>query len=223
MYVLLIIAFLAALLLVLLNINIKLLVHYNEETQLECTLKYLFLRFVLLPQDEERKRKKELKQAKKQKKLEAQISELEKKLESKDAELAEQNDRYMRMLAEYDNFRKRTVKEKEAIYVDSVKDTVAELLPVIDNLNRAVDVFPDKDCEECKGVMMVLKQTEEIFSKLGVSEIKAVGEQFNPEFHNAVMHVEDESIDDNTVVEEFQKGYIYKDKVIRYSMVKVAN
>ena len=144
-------------------------------------------------------------------------------LKAKDEEIAAKSEQYQRLLAEYDNFKKRTVKEKEAIYVDSVKDTVAELLPVIDNLNRAVDAFPDKDCEECKGVMMVLKQTEEIFTKLGVSEINAVGEQFNPEFHNAVMHVEDESIDDNTVVEEFQKGYIYKDKVIRYSMVKVAN
>ncbi len=144
-------------------------------------------------------------------------------LKAKDEELTAKSEQYQRLLAEYDNFKKRTVKEKEAIYVDSVKDTVAELLPVIDNLNRAVDAFDDKDCEECKGVMMVLKQTEEIFAKLGVSEIKAVGEQFNPEYHNAVMHVEDESIDDNTVVEEFQKGYIYKDKVIRYSMVKVAN
>ena len=144
-------------------------------------------------------------------------------LKAKDEEIAALNDRYQRLLAEYDNFKKRTVKEKEAIYTDSVKDTVAELLPVIDNLLRAVDAFKDKDSDECKGVIMVLKQTEDIFTKLGVSQIKAVGEPFNPEFHNAVMHVDDDSIEDNTVVEEFQKGYIYKDKVIRYSMVKVAN
>ena len=141
----------------------------------------------------------------------------------KDEEINAQNDRYQRLLAEYDNFKKRTQKEKEAIYTDSVKDTVAELLPVIDNLLRALDAFKDKQSDECKGVAMVLKQTEDIFAKLGVSEIKAVGEQFNPEYHNAVMHVDDETVDDNTVVEEFQKGYMYKDKVIRYSMVKVAN
>lgn len=141
----------------------------------------------------------------------------------KDEEINSQNDRYQRLLAEYDNFKKRTQKEKEAIYTDSVKDTVAELLPVVDNLLRALDAFKDKQSDECKGVAMVLKQTEDIFAKLGVSEIKAVGEQFNPEYHNAVMHVDDETVDDNTVVEEFQKGYMYKDKVIRYSMVKVAN
>ncbi len=144
-------------------------------------------------------------------------------LSKKDEEIALQNDRYQRLLAEYDNFKKRTVKEKEAIYVDSVKDTVAELLPVIDNLLRALDAFKDKDSDECKGVAMVLKQTEDIFAKIGVTEIKAVGEKFNPEYHNAVMHIDDETVDDNTIVEEFQKGYIYKDKVIRYSMVKVAN
>lgn len=144
-------------------------------------------------------------------------------LAKKDEEINAVKDQYQRLLAEYDNFKKRTQKEKEAIYTDSVKDTVATLLPVIDNLIRAVDSFSDKESEECKGVSMVLKQTEEIFTKLGVTEIKAVGEQFNPELHNAVMHIEDETIDDNTVVEEFQKGYLYKDKVIRYSMVKVAN
>lgn len=149
--------------------------------------------------------------------------EYEELLAKKDEELNAKSEQYQRLLAEYDNFKKRTAREKEAIYSDSVKDTVAELLPVIDNLLRAVDAFADKDCEECKGVSMVLKQTEEIFAKIGVSEIKAVGEQFNPELHNAVMHVDDDKIDDNTVVEEFQKGYIYKDKVIRYSMVKVAN
>ncbi len=147
----------------------------------------------------------------------------EEMLLKKDEELSKSKEQYQRLLAEYDNFKKRTIKEKEAIYTDSVKDTVAELLPVIDNLIRAVDAFSDKECEECKGVAMVLRQTEEIFAKLGVSEIKSVGEKFNPEFHNAVMHVEDDSFDESTVVEEFQKGYTYKDKVIRYSMVKVAN
>ena len=147
----------------------------------------------------------------------------EEMLSKKDDEISAKTEQYQRLLAEYDNFKKRTVKEKEAIYTDSVRDTVAELLPVIDNLLRAVDSFADKDSEECKGVAMVLRQTEDIFAKIGVSEIKAVGESFNPEFHNAVMHVEDDSVGENIIVEEFQKGYIYKDKVIRYSMVKVAN
>ena len=150
-------------------------------------------------------------------------NEQEEIIAKKDEEINALNDRYQRLLAEYDNFKKRTVKEKEAIYTDSVRDTVAELLPVIDNLLRAVDAFKDKQSDEYKGVAMVLKQTEDIFAKIGVTEIEAVGQQFNPEFHNAVMHVDDDSYEDNTVVEEFQKGYIYKDKVIRYSMVKVAN
>ncbi len=150
-------------------------------------------------------------------------AEYEKLLKEKDDELNSLQDRYQRLLAEYDNFKKRTVKEKEAIYLDSVKDTVSELLPVIDNLERAVDSFKDKGSDEKKGVEMVLKQTEDIFTKLGVEEIKAVGEEFNPEFHNAVMHIDDDRVSDNTIVEQFQKGYIYKDKVIRYSMVKVAN
>ena len=150
-------------------------------------------------------------------------AEYEKLLKEKDDELNSLQDRYQRLLAEYDNFKKRTNKEKEAIYVDSVKDTVSELLPVIDNLIRAIDSFKDKESDEKKGVEMVLKQTEDIFTKLGVEEIKAVGEEFNPEFHNAVMHIDDDTVADNTVVEEFQKGYVYKGKVIRYSMVKVAN
>ncbi len=150
-------------------------------------------------------------------------AEYEEMLAKKEEELALNTDRYQRLMAEYDNFKKRTQKEKEAIYTDSVKDTVASLLPVIDNLLRAVDAFKDKESDECKGVQMVLKQTEDIFEKLGVCEIKSVGEIFNPDLHNAVMHIEDSSLGENVVAEEFQKGYTYKDKVIRYSMVKVAN
>ncbi len=133
------------------------------------------------------------------------------------------NDKYLRLLAEYDNFKKRTAREKEAIYIDAASDTITELLPVIDNLQRALDSFDDKENDFYKGIEMVYKQTEEIFKKLGVEEIKAVGEEFNPELHNAVMHIEDESVTENTIVEQFQKGYTYKEKVIRYSMVKVAN
>lgn len=127
------------------------------------------------------------------------------------------------VMAEYDNFKKRTVKEKEKIYTDSVGDTVAKLLPVIDNLERALASFTDTENEFYKGFELVLKQTVEIFEKMDVKPIISVGEFFNPDFHNAVMHIEDEAVGDNTVVEEFQKGYMYKDKVIRYAMVKVAN
>lgn len=127
------------------------------------------------------------------------------------------------VMAEYDNFKKRTVKEKEKLYADSVGDTVAKLLPVIDNLERALASFTDTENEFYKGFELVLKQTVEIFEKLDVKPIVSVGESFNPDFHNAVMHVEDDAAGENTVVEEFQKGYMYKDKVIRYAMVKVAN
>ncbi len=144
-------------------------------------------------------------------------------LSKKDEEISAKNDQYQRLLAEYDNFKKRTIREKEAIYSDSVKDTVAALLPVIDNLERALNAFEDKSSEQYKGVEMILTQTETIFKNLGVEEIKSVGETFNPELHNAVMHIEDDAVTENTVVEEFQKGYTYRDKVIRYSMVKVAN
>lgn len=176
------------------------------------------------------KKKTDAKNAENTKETEKKVSstaceseELKKQLEEKDAEIAANKDQYQRLLAEYDNFKKRTSREKEAIYSDSVKDTVAALLPVLDNLERALSSFEDKENEHFKGVEMILKQTEEIFTKLGVTEIKSVGEQFNPELHNAVMHIDDETIDENTVVEQFQKGYVYKDKVIRYSMVKVAN
>lgn len=141
------------------------------------------------------------------------------------AKLDELNDKYLRLLAEYDNFKKRTIREKESIYVDSVGDTVAALLPVIDNFERAIASFSDeeKESELCKGLEMIYKQTLETFEKLGVSKIEALGCEFDPELHNAVMHIEDETTADNTIVEEFQKGYTYRDKVIRYSMVKVAN
>lgn len=144
-------------------------------------------------------------------------------LAQKDQEIAALKNQMMSLAAEYDNFKKRTVREKERIYTDSVGDTVAQLLPVLDNLERALSSFEDKDSEYFRGVDMVLKQTEDVFQKLGVEPIPTVGEEFNPELHNAVMHIEDETVTENTIVEEFQKGYRYKDKVIRYAMVKVAN
>lgn len=139
------------------------------------------------------------------------------------SEAEQYKNQLLSVMAEYDNFKKRTIKEKEKIYTDSVGDTVAQLLPVIDNLERALGSFSDTENEFYKGFELVLKQTKEIFEKMGVTEIKSVGEEFNPDFHNAVMHVEDDAFGENTVAEEFQKGYMYKDKVIRYAMVKVAN
>lgn len=152
-----------------------------------------------------------------------EIQEEKDPLKLKEEELSALNDKYLRLLAEYDNFKKRTIKEKEAIYVDAAGAVVREMLGVIDNLERALETIDDKDGAVFKGVEMILKQTQEIFKKLGVEEIKAVGEEFNPELHNAVMHVEDESLGENIIAEQFQKGYIYKEKVLRYSMVKVAN
>ena len=162
---------------------------------------------------------------KKESSKDKELNTLKEILDSKIAENSELNDKYLRLLAEYDNFKKRTIKEKEAIYIDTVGDTVVALLPVIDNFERAMAAFSDEDkkTDFYKGIEMIFNQTIESFNKLGVKEIKSVGEEFNPEFHNAVMHIEDETIADNTIVEEFQKGYTYRDKVIRYSMVKVAN
>ncbi len=141
------------------------------------------------------------------------------------AKLDELNDKYLRTLAEYDNFKKRTQREKEAIYKDSVGDAVTSLLPVLDNFERAMASFDDesKDTEFYKGMEMIFNQTKDAFSKLGVTPVEAVGKEFNPELHNAVMHIDDDAYGENIIVEEFQKGYTYHDKVIRYSMVKVAN
>ena len=162
---------------------------------------------------------------KEQTKTKSKTKKADKALLEKEKELAELKDTYLRLLAEYDNFKKRTQKEKEAIYVDSVGDTVMALLPVIDNFERALASFSDEEKEKelYKGIEMIYNQTIETFEKLGVQRIEALGCEFDPLRHNAIMHIDDESIADNTVVEEFQKGYTYRDKVIRYSMVKVAN
>ena len=146
-----------------------------------------------------------------------------KELEEK---LKEAEDKYLRLYAEFDNYKKRTEKEKSARYADALIDTVAEFLPVLDNLERALSAEAvSEDAKAIKeGAKMIQKQMAEILAKLKISEIKAVGEEFNPNLHNAVMHIEDENITENTVVEEFIKGYIYdNDRVVRHSMVKVAN
>lgn len=137
----------------------------------------------------------------------------------------ELEDKYLRLAAEYTNFQRRTREEKDALYTNAVVDTVAELLPIMDNLQRASDTMADAtDVKSvADGVEMIKKMALEVFSKLGVEPIEAVGKEFDASLHNAVMHIDDDSFGTNEVVEEFQKGYKCKDKVIRYSMVKVAN
>lgn len=130
-------------------------------------------------------------------------------------------DKHLRTLAEYDNYKRRTQKEKDEIYLTAQAATVETLLPVLDNLERALDAAEDSPMKE--GVEMIVKQLLETLTKLGVSEIEAVGNVFDPNLHNAVMHIEDEALEENVIVEQFAKGYIMKGKVIRHSMVKVAN
>ena len=132
------------------------------------------------------------------------------------------NEKYMRTLAEYDNYRKRTIKEKQTIYPEAKAVVIEKILPVVDNLERAIDSAENKDAFY-DGIVMLKKQLDDVLTSLGVEQISSVGEAFNPLFHNAVMHIDDEEAGENVIVEEFQKGYKYKDSVIRYSMVKVAN
>jgi len=138
------------------------------------------------------------------------------------AELAAEKERCLRLAAEYDNYRKRSQKEREALFADVKCDTVSRLLPIYDNLARAL-ASPCSDEAFYKGVEMTMNQFMEVFDKLGISKIPSVGEKFNPDLHNALMHAEDDSVGEGIVVEEFQAGFILGEKVIRYSMVKVAN
>ena len=158
---------------------------------------------------------------KKVKKLEARVAELERSLAAAEDAQKAGDDRYLRMLAEYDNFRRRAAKEKDGIYADAYSDAIGALLPVLDNLDRAVGCT---DAEALSGgLALTLKSFTEALAKLGVEEIKAEGETFDPNLHNAVMHVDDESAGEGQVVEVFQKGYKKGDKVIRHAVVKVAN
>ena len=136
--------------------------------------------------------------------------------------LADKEDQYLRLAAEYDNFRKRSQKEKEGLYQGAKSDAVAAFLPVYDNLDRALKQETADEAYK-KGVEMTMTGLKDILSKLGVEEIPALGETFDPALHNAVMHVEDESAGENTVVDVFQAGFKLGDKVIRFAMVKVAN
>ena len=137
-------------------------------------------------------------------------------------ELAEEKDRYLRLAAEYDNFRKRSQKERESLYTDLRAETVGKFLPVYDNLERALNQ-PTADEAYKKGVEMTMNGLVEIMQKLGVTAFGETGEVYDPSRHNAVMHIEDESLDENVIVEVFQKGFLIEDKVVRFAMVKVAN
>ena len=158
---------------------------------------------------------------KKCKKLEAEIEKLKKELDDEKKTSEESNKKYLTMLAEYDNFRRRSAKEKESAYSDAYIDVLEKILPVLDNLERAAAY---KDGESVlHGLELTLKSFNEVLSKLGIKEIDAVGGKFDPNLHNAVMHVEDDEHGEGEVVEVLQKGYMCGDKVLRYAMVKVAN
>ena len=146
------------------------------------------------------------------------------KKDKKDIQIEELTDRVRRQMAEFDNFRKRTEKEKSAMYEIGARSVIEKILPVVDNFERGL-AGVDENSEDpfVQGMQKIYKQFLAVFEELGVKPIEAVGPEFDPNFHNAVMHVEDEEAGENQVVEEFQKGYTYRDTVVRHSMVKVAN
>lgn len=147
------------------------------------------------------------------------------KKDKKDEKIEELTDKLTRQMAEFDNFRKRTEKEKSQMYEVGAKDIIEKILPVVDNFERGLAAVAEEDKEHpfMQGMDKVYKQLMTTLDEIGVKPIEAVGQEFNPDFHNAVMHVEDENFGENMVAEEFQKGYTYRDSVVRHSMVKVAN
>ena len=147
--------------------------------------------------------------------------ELLEEIEKLRAELAEKDDKYLRMAAEYDNFRRRSREEKDATYEIALADTVSEFLMTVDNLERAA--FYDDAAKVKEGLVMIAKSLEGVFSKLGVEEVGKVGDKFDPNLHNAVMHIDDDSYGEGEIVEVFQKGYKKGGRIIRFAMVKTAN
>ena len=148
-----------------------------------------------------------------------------KKKDKKDEKIEELTDMVKRQMAEFDNYRKRTEKEKSSMYEIGAREVIEKILPIVDNFERGLAAVPEeeKGSPFVEGMNKVYRQLLSSFEGMGVKAIESVGQEFNPDYHNAVMHVEDEEAGENTVVEEFQKGYTYKDTVIRHSMVKVAN
>ena len=147
------------------------------------------------------------------------------KKDKKDEKIEELTDRLTRQMAEFDNFRKRTEKEKSQMYEVGAKDIIEKILPVVDNFERGLGAVTEEEKENAfvQGMEKVYKQLMTTLEGIEVKPIEAVGKEFDPNFHNAVMHVEDENLGENIVAEEFQKGYMYRDSVVRHSMVKVAN
>ena len=170
---------------------------------------------------EETEEVKEEKTPKTEKGDKKKIKALEEELEVVKKQAEETNEKYLRMLAEYDNFRKRSAKERETIYGDAYTDALTSVLPVLDNLERAEGCTDAEGLS--KGLELTLKSFRETLEKMGVKEIEAMGKTFDPNLHNAVFHVDDESYGESEIIEVLMKGYIKGDKVIRYSMVKVAN
>lgn len=147
----------------------------------------------------------------------------EKKKDKRDEQIEQLNDKVMRQMAEFENFRRRTEIEKSQMFATGAKSIVEKILPVVDNFERGLATVEEGADPFADGMLMIYKQLLTTLEEVGVKPIEAVGQEFNPDFHNAVMHVEDEEVGENIVVEEFQKGYMYNDTVVRHSMVKVAN
>lgn len=145
------------------------------------------------------------------------------KKDKKDEKIEELTDQVKRQMAEFDNYRKRTEKEKASMYIIGAKDIVEKILPIVDNFERGLATAEGSEDPFVQGMEKIYKQFLTTLDEMGVKPIEAVGTEFNPDFHNAVMHVEDEAFDENVVAEELQKGYMYKETVLRHSMVKVAN
>ena len=160
---------------------------------------------------------------KKKKKKSARALEIE--LKKSQEMLADITDKYQRLMTEFENARKRNAKEQSRMYDIGAKEVLAKLLPVVDNFERGLDALSEEEKEGAfaQGIEKIYQQLMTVFDEIGVKAMDAAGKEFNPDFHNAVMHVEDEELGENLVVEEFQKGYMYKDSVLRHSMVKVAN
>ena len=152
----------------------------------------------------------------------SQTDPLAAEIEALRAQVAEQEDRFLRLCAEYDNFRRRSRQEKDGVYADATADAVKALLPVYDNLERALQQETADEAYK-KGVEMTMNQLKEVFARLGITEIEAEGKPFDPNLHNAVMHIEDENLEENTVAQVFQAGFMLGEKVIRFAMVQVAN
>ena len=147
------------------------------------------------------------------------------KKDKKDEKIEELTDRLTRQMAEFDNFRKRSEKEKSQMYEIGAKDIIEKILPVVDNFERGLGSVPEeeKNAPFVEGMEKIYKQLMTTLESVGVNPIESVGQEFNPDFHNAEMHVEDEGLGENIIAEEFQKGYMYRESVVRHSMVKVAN